>query len=348
MLLNARLLLFCIFLCSPSFTLLAQKIWDTTYYASCKNRLSLGLIVSDRSYRIGIESDNRNNAVNYAADARSAVGFVADYDKIALAVLFKAKYRDEARKGRSSYNNFMIGIGANRFLLEGSYRYFKGFYDENSGAYLPAFTDTTPFYQAPGLGATLLKLRFYYFMNYKRFSFKSAYSCGYRQTRSASSFILSFQFINERLRGDSAMIPFYLREQYGANARLNGLYFRGLGGGVGVTGTWVMGKKGWFLNGILVPNFQLQQRTYFYDSRNEQRDGVYFGAVLDGRVSLGFNSDRFFMSLMAGNDLHLLRGQGVRFEPSFTFASFMIGYRIGIPEKGVVGKVKNSEIYRKL
>lgn len=336
------------FLCNSFSFVFAQKTWDTTYYASCKNRLSLGLIVSDRSYRIDIESIERTNTVNYAADARSAIGFVADYDKIALAVLFKANYRDEARKGRSSYNNFMIGIGANRFLLEGSYRYFKGFYDENSGAYLPAFTDTTPFYQARGLGATLLKMRFYYFTNYKRFSFKSAYSCGYRQTRSATSFILSFQMINERLRSDSVMIPYYLRELYGENAQLNGLYFRGFGGGVGVTGTWVMGKKGWFLNGILVPNFQLQQRTYFYDSRNEQREGVYFGAVLDGRLSLGFNSDRFFMSLMAGNDLHLLKGQGIRFEPSFTFASFMIGYRIGIPEKGVVDKVKNSNIYRKI
>jgi hypothetical protein len=325
----------------------AQENWDTTFYVSCKNRLSLGLVVSERSYNIDISADTGSaTAINFDTEARNAIGFIADFDKLALKLLFKTKEKLNERKGNTRNSNFFLGIGSNKFLFEGSYRFFKGFYDETSGNYIPQFNDTTPYFKSSGMSANLIKAKIYYFTNHNKFAYKSVYSCGFRQLRSSFSGVLTANFMNERIMSDSSMIPALLQNEYGNSSTIKGLSHTGFGVGAGLTGTLVFFKR-FFANLLFVPSLHAQQRHYHYLNK-KGTSGYYATLLLDTRVSLGYNAERFFLLVTGTNDRHWIKGKGVNIQPSFISGTFILGYRFNVANNGWLKKVRSSGIYKKI
>jgi len=325
----------------------AQQNWDTTYYVSCKNRLSFGLMVSERSYNIDISADTGTaTTINYDTEARNAIGFIADFDKLSLKILFKTKEKLNERKGNTRNSNFFIGFGSNKFLIEGSYRFFKGFYDETSGNYIPQFNDSTPYYKSSGMSANLIKAKVYFFNNHKRFAYKSVYSCGFRQLCSSYSGVLSANFMNERIIADSSMIPTLLQNEYGNASDIRGIAHTGFGAGAGLTGTLVFFKR-FFANLLFVPSLHAQQRNYKY-LKKEGSSGYYATLLLHTRLSIGFNNERFFILVTGTNDRHWIRGKGVNIQPSFISGTFIIGYRFNVTNTGWIQKVRASQVYKKI
>lgn len=342
-----RMLLFILFLGLGNMNSNAQTSWDTSYYVSCKNRLSLGLVFSQRGYQIDIKSDTGSiPPVNYNADARSAVGFILDFDKLSVQALFKTREHLNDKKGKTRNNNFLLTIGGNKFLFEGSYRFFKGFYDETSGDYLPEYNENTPYYQLNGMTENLFRAKVYYFSNNRKFSYRSAYYCGYRQIKSAFSAVITANFMNERLVADSSLIPYFLKTNYGNASNIRGIAHTGFGTGAGITGTIVIYKR-FFANFFFVPSIHVQHRSYKYTAADD-KSGYYGTLLLDTRLSVGFTGERFFTLMAVTNDRHWINGKGISIQPSYVSATFIIGYRFTVSKQGFVKKVKDTEIYNKL
>lgn len=339
-----RLLLLLLLCCQ---TLSAQPTWDTTYYVTTKNRLNLGLVLSQRSYQIDLSSKNDTaRSFSYDAYAPGAIGFIADYDKISLQVLFKMKAQSDPKKGQTRFSNLALAVGGNNILFEGGYRFFKGFYDESSANYINQYTDSTPYYQLPDLTANYIKIKGYYFTNRKHFSYKAVYSCGYRQIKSSSSWVLTANFLNERLAADSSLVPLPLREEYPQSYPIKGVSHFGLGAGIGYTATLVFLKR-FFANLTFVPSIHLQQRKYSLIN-NDETKGYYGTLLIDSRVSLGYSAERFFVLFSGTNDRHWITGKSLSIQPSFISGTFVLGYRFNVENKQVVKKVKKSGLYQRL
>lgn len=327
----------------------AQTEWDTTYYKSTKNKLNLGLVISQRSYQIGlnpIRNDSSARSFSYRANAPGAIGFMADYDKISLSVLFKLKATDDPKNGYTRFNNLSLSLGGNQILFEGGYRFFKGFYDETSSGYLPGYTDTTPYYRQSSMTANYVKIKGYYFTNRERFSYRSIYSCGYRQLKSASTWVLTANFLSERLIADSALIPVYLRSEYDHGDNIRGVAHLGLGGGAGFSGTLVFWKR-FFANLTFIPSLHVQRRLY-KTTDNRDTEGYYATLLTDSRISVGYSGDKFFMLLSGTNDQHWLKGKGMNIRPSFISGTFAVGFRFNVENTRAVKKVKSTQIYNRL
>lgn len=331
----------------------AQSNFDSTYYVSNKKRLSLGLLTSVRNYKVTIQQKFNNDPkgisnVAWQADARTATGFSIDYGKIALNIAFRTGKTEPEKKGITDYRNIALSFGGNRILSEASYRDYSGFYDNNTTNYTQPFNDTTPYYQDPNMRAQLVKLKLMYFPGNKKFSYKAAYSSGYRQLKSALSTIVAGSIHYERLQTTTSLIPEPIRGFYAPGAdSICKLNTYALSGGFGITGTLVVLKR-FFLNVTVLPYLELQKRDYGWTDNIKNKEAVELALSGDLRGSIGYSTDRFFILIYTLNDIRNMNAKGLQIQSTFTSGTLNIGYRFDVSHLGAVNKVTNSKLYQKL
>lgn len=343
-------LLLLLLLIAKAFIVDAQSDFDTTYYESCKKNLSIGLLFAQRSYELRVTQKitadtNALSPINYIAEARNTSGFIIDYDKFSLQVGFRTGKTDVAKKGITDYKNIQLNVGGNKILFEGSYRQYEGFYDSRSSYYLSNFNDSTPYYHNNNLNALRIKVRALYFTNYEKFAYKSVYSCGYRQKKSAYTWVLAGSSYYESFSSSSGIIPDSIRNFYGGQQTLNEISNLGIAGGIGLSGTLVVFKR-FFVNATAIPSIAMQFRNYKYiDIQNSK--ATYIALNADLRLSIGYNAEKFFLFICSGTDIHVYEGKGLSITPRFTTTMFTFGYRFGVnPE--FTKKMQEHSIYKKL
>jgi hypothetical protein len=319
----------------------AQKYIDSTYYVSCRNRLSVGIHFTARSYKLNIsqkiETDSTGKSpVKYQADAVNSFGFIVDYKKLLLQVGFRTGKVDEFKKGRSQYSNLMLNIGGNKFLFETTYRRYKGFYDQNTPNYLSSYNDTLPYFINNNLEAVRFKMKGIYFSNYRKFAYRSVYSCGYRQLKSNATWIYTPSIYREKISSSKGIIPDSIRTYYGGQRDLEEIRITGASFGVGGSGTLVLSKK-FFINLTFVPSIELQRRRYSYLDKGDNK-ATYVSLNADVRSSIGYNTEKFFIYILNTADLHVFQGFGITIQPSFTTNSLVVGYRFSVDKN----KEKNT------
>ncbi len=326
---------------------------DNTYYKSNNKGVSLGLLTSVRDYKVTIQQNFNDDpqgisSVAWQADARTATGFSIDYGKIALNIAFRTGITEPEKKGITDYRNVALSFGGNKFLSEASYRDYSGFYDNNTSKYTQPFSGATPYYQDANMHAQLVKLKLMYFPGHRKFSYKAAYSSGYRQLKSALSTIVAGSVHYEKLQTTTSLIPEPIREYYGPGAdSICKLNTYALSGGFGITGTLVIFKR-LFLNVTVLPYIELQKRDYGWSDDNKSKKALELALSGDLRGSIGYSTDRFFILLYTLNDIRNMNAKGLQIQSVFTSGTLNIGYRFDIAHLGAVKKVTNSKLYQKL
>lgn len=65
--------------------------------------------------------------IAYVAEANLIYGIELNYDKFNISLGFKNPSTQTKQKGDTKYRNIALNIGGNRWILENSYRSYKGF-----------------------------------------------------------------------------------------------------------------------------------------------------------------------------------------------------------------------------
>ncbi|HEY1038751.1 MAG TPA: DUF4421 family protein [Bacteroidia bacterium] len=322
--------------------------WDTNYYRKYSERFIIAGYQSERRYHIEFDPetslDSNKAKANYYASANKVTGIEVDFDKISLSVGFKSTPPENvAQKGKTTYSNFGFSFGGNKWILETSYRKFKGFYDQNTSVYDTSYTPEKPFYQNPSMVNESVKAKFFYFSNNKKFSYKSAYSCAYRQLKSSATWVLTGNIYYNSLRTDSSFAPKLVREYYGGNAYLNGMRMQGISGGGGFSVNIILWKA-LFFNLTGIANMELQGRKNTWIDR-PQNKVTYTTMSFDLRASLGINNKNFFMTLSSLNDMNLYNSGVLNIASTFYSGSFTIGYRFRAKTPGWYKKIQATKLY---
>lgn len=341
-------------LCVPAF---AQKEVnfslkrDSSYYYKYDDRLVVAMYQSYRTYNLlfsqTVTPDSTGRSIlEYHADANNITGIELDYDKFSLSFGIKSSSPNTYKKGNTAYSNFGFSFGGNRWRLETSYRKYKGFYDIRTAAYDTTYRDSLPYYQNPSLTNRSVRAKFFYFFNNKKFSYSSAYSCTYRQTRTAFSWALVGNIYQNTLSADTSFFPHFVRNMYGGNADLNRLGVVGLSGGAGFSGNIVLFRS-LFVNLTFLIGPEIQWRKYAHYS-GASRTFAYLTGAGDGRASIGYNSRNFFMTLTTLNDFYATNGRGLQFTTKFISGAFTFGYRFKVKDPKFMGKVRENKFYKML
>jgi hypothetical protein len=153
-------------------------------------------------------SDATFPSASYNAAAKIGIGVGFDWDKFGFSFGLFTLPSDEEHTGTTDYSNFSLAIGGTKYIIEGSYREYKGFYDENTPQYDSAnFAHTGIYYQDPDLTGKYVKGNIVYVFSNKKFCIKSAYSSVYRQVKSAGSFISIANVYYEEVTSANKIIP---------------------------------------------------------------------------------------------------------------------------------------------
>jgi len=329
---------------------LAQQ--DTNYYHKYKDRLVVSLyqsIIRTDNIAIGQlfgDAANKDSTkLSYNADANLVTGVELAYDKFSVSVGYRSVPPEGAtRKGKTYHSNFSASVGGNKWMLQGGYIRYKGFYDANTSFYDTSFNSTTPFYQNPKMTTEAVKFKFLYFTNHDKFSYKSAYSCAYRQLKSCASWVLVSNLYYKNMSTDSSFIPHFIRNSYGSYADWNGLNVIGASAGGGASGNLVIGKR-LFLNVTFVMGFESQWRDYSYFSSPSAKRN-YLSVSGDFRAALGYNGKKFFMTLSSMNDFSFYNSGQITVKSSFLSGYFSFGYRFKVKTPKIYQKFQETKVYK--
>ena len=326
--------------------------YDSTYYVKYENDFILSLYTSVRSYGITASQTTSVDTagisgLDYKADANEVTGIEINYDKFSVSFGIKSKPPDTKKKGRTSYNDFAFSFGGNRWILETSYRGYKGFYDLNTARYDTTFADSVPFYNIPSMSNQAVRGKFLYFFNHRKFSYKSGYTCTYRQLKSAFSLVAVGNIYYNKLATDTSFIPHFVRDYYGQNAYLNHLGITGLMAGAGFSGNIVL-LKSLFFNMTFVAGPESQWRNYGY-YQGQSRVLNYITVSGDFRTSLGINMKRFCMTVTSRTEFGATHGNGIKLDTKFYSGAFTIGYRFKKEnDPWVLEKFRRTKLYQLL
>ena len=187
--------------------------------------------------------------------------------------------------------------------------------------------------------STSYKMKFLYFTNNKRFSFKSGYSCSYRQLKSSFSWVITANGYYNTLNSDSSFIPKLVQPFYDTHANIKGLDAIGCSVYGGASFNLVMWRA-FFINITVLVGPEQQWRTYKYfnDTLHYGRTTSYVALSGDIRGSTGLNFKRWFVSLTGVTDFSYYKSNSTMFVSKYFSGAFSIGYRF---------KVKTPKIYRK-
>lgn len=323
--------------------------WDTNYYKKYSERFIVSVFQSKRDYHIQIDPQHITDTSaraksDYYADANTVSGIEINFDKISFSFATKSTPPEASTlKGKTTYTNFGASIGGNEWLLESSYRKFKGFYDKNTSLYDTSYKPGMPYYQNPSMINEGVKLKFMYFRNHHEFAYKSAYTCVYRQVKMASSFVLSSNLYYNSLRTDSSFAPPLVRKYYDDYDYLNGMRMLGASVGGGGSINFVLWRA-LFVNLTGLANIESQWRKNHWVN-GTLRYLTYGTMSFDLRGAIGINNKNFFLTVSSMNDINVYSSGKLSIVSTFYSGNFNIGYRFKVKPPAWYKRFQASKLY---
>jgi hypothetical protein len=345
------------FICTAAILLFSNSFsfaqFDTTYYKKYDDRFIVALYQSFvRQFDISISqkmiSDTTGkSALHYMADANAVSGIELDYDKLGISFGYKSvPPQNETKKGKTYYTDLGFSLGGNKWIIESSYRKYRGFYDLNTSRYDPAYNDSTPYFQNPSMTSEMFKAKFLYFTNSKKFSYKAAYTCCYRQLRCSASWTLVGNLYHYKVSADTSIIPHFVNSYYGSFSDLNKMQITGISAGGGASVNIVLFKS-IFANLTFVMGWESQWRNYHHYSGDEALLN-YISLSGDLRSSIGYNGKSFFIMLNSKNDITAFSSGQMDIVNKFVSGAFTLGYRFRIKKPGIFKKLEKTKVHQLL
>jgi len=339
----------------------AQRTWDSTYYVKYKSRLIVSFFQSYRNYNIELEQYLKKDTfglskINYIAQANNISGIELNFDKLNFSFGYASIAPTNVKQtGKTNHFNIGMNIGGNEWILETGYRRYQGFYDKNTPRYDSAFTkwdsigtDKRGIYtQFPHMISTSYKMKFLYFTNHKRFSFKSGYSCAYRQLKTSFSWVITANgYYNTISTTDSSLFPKKVRSYYDSHANLQGLNVGAFSVYGGASINLVMWRA-LFINLTVLGGPEQQWRTYRYfnDTLHYNRTTSYLAFSGDIRGSIGLNFKRWFMTLNGVTDFSYYKSGDMMFLSKYFSGQFSIGLRLRVKTPKIYQKFQQTKLY---
>lgn len=341
-------LFFLLYFSSPAQT---TPKWDTLKYQKFNYNLIIGVYQGYRNFVNEFQQFKVSDTLGYSkqrymAESRLVGGIEFTYDKFGFSIgLRSTPPKQSEGKGATNTLNANFNFGGNKWFVQNNLRYFDGFYDSNTGNYDTTIRQTGRYYQRPDFQTLLLRSKFLYFTNHKRFSFRSGFSGNYRQLRSAATWILSGNINYSYLGCDSSFFGYASRPFYGDYGSMNSLDVFGLSLNVGAAGTLVI-LKGFFLTGLFIVGPEQQWRRYGYSDGSNRLS--YISVSGDLRFSIGVNLKRCYFIAFNSNDFSIYNSSFVGISSSSIGGGFTFGWRFRAKPPELYRKFQETRLYKAL
>jgi len=312
---------------------------DTNYIQRFPSKLVVSPFISSQSATIAIRpynwvGDTNITPFDYQPNLRGGYGISFSYRIIDFSLGFRQKISANSEKiyGKSSSFGLSFRVWASRKILaECNLQSVSGFANISTQQFDTInYTKENPYQLRPDLTMQFIKLRMVYQSNPDKFSYRSSFGFSERQKKSAAGFLFNTRAYLHSFFADSSLIPSQLKNNYPHHKDINQMAMAAIGVAPGIGGTWTRGR--WFLTGVLFVGVDLQNLRYEEAGGTEFKQETKLSANADFRVSLGYNTPRFFFGIQSINDYTLLRPSPFKMNTNYNKGLFSIGYRFDSPK----------------
>ena len=320
------------------------------YYTKYKDKFVFGLHQFTQQFNFVFTQNNISDSLghskmDYNADANIATGVFLAWEKIAFGLTLRTTPpENNSKKGQTTYRNLRLSIAGNKWLLETSYRRFKGFYELQSARVdTLTYTPETPYFLNPSMQNRDIKAKFFWFTNHKKFSYKAAYNGVHRQLKSAISPVFTANIHHQSLSTDTSFITPLAWSFWPIERNVHKINFTSLSAGGGIAGTLVIFKRV-YANLVFTLNVENQFRTY-HQRQKPVEHLTYMSLSGDFRASIGYNGNRFYLIGYSMNDFFFITRNDNVIVSKLLSGGVALGYRFNVKERPFMKKVKSSKIY---
>ncbi len=304
--------------------------FDTTYIKIYPNFLSVGIHVFSPSLYSTITPEN-STAIGNKADAKfrtsiaDIIGFSANYRfvSIGFALLLKQGLNKHSGYAPSSYHTLTVKYNNAKYSLQFKYLKLKGLTDINQSSNMPVRKRADILnreYQFEGV----------YNFDWKRYSYQARSSFSQRQIKSRAGFLLKGGLYYKKFAGDSALLSLDKRKYYEEFADNKGIQTFSIKIAPGVGGNLILYKR-IFLSMAAFTSFDLYLYRYINsaDETSNRRSSAVF--TIDGYISLGYQSKRFYAGLRYETDRRNASLHGINMGVINSYTGLEFGYRFDAP-----------------
>lgn len=313
-----------------------ESKFDTTYIASYYNDLVIGLSLPQKNVDFTLADVENEQELVYQVNTKTSIGFKASYKwlGISLGIGIPKTRTQEEKYGKTEGLDLQVNTYLRKFVIDGYFQYYKGFYLENMDRYFEGFSELDlNHYQRPDLAFTNVGLSFRYVKNHKKFSYKSSYDFNEKQKKRAGSLLIGgYAFINGAT-ADSIVVPAFAQNDFSDQGQFSNIVAINIGFSLGYVYTFVI-LDNFFITLGVVPGVGLQ--TYSsYDTNEELIDSKNgLGVSTVARFSLGYSKNRFYTALSGvsgSNNLFNKDQTAINF--GYGNVRFTAGYRFSLKKK---------------
>ncbi|MEP6927239.1 MAG: DUF4421 domain-containing protein [Ginsengibacter sp.] len=303
---------------------------DNGYYVTYPDKLMLRAYLSQKFAPITISSSKNNVDINYKTNStlNLGIGFTYGIVTFNLSYGFSFLNKDQG-KGKTKGLDFQFHLYPRKWAIDllGTFR--KGFYLDPEGKNGLNLVD---YYQRPDIKRDVIGFSVFRVPNANKFSYRAALTQNDWQTKSAGSLLYGGEAYYGSVKGDSALIPGKVSNNF-EQAGINKINFFSIGPGIGYAYTLVI-HKNFFITGSAIGSLDLNFSSEENAGTKKKKTSVLPGGVYKG--ALGYNSSTWSVSAnITGNALYTGSASSSKeyFLPTGN-VRFILAKKIGLKKHG--------------
>jgi hypothetical protein len=286
---------------------------DTNYIQAYKDELTVRTYISRKQNRYFLASKLASPYLKYHTNDNLLLGLGYTYSFLTLNLGIKMPFinGDDDIYGESRYFDLQAHTILRSYIIDFYLQWNKGYYLSNPEDLIPGWDPDGPFPMRGDMRTHILGLNVQYLFNSERFSYKASFLQNEFQKKSAGSPILGLEAYWMLGMTDSLMIGGNIpKSGFLENQDFNQVDIANAGVNGGYTYTFVWDEK-LYLSLSTVLGFSAgYNQIHYTDSSTTITSKMTVGYCNTSRVSLGYNSKRYFVGLSYSHFLMSNRAPG--------------------------------------
>jgi Domain of unknown function (DUF4421) len=274
------------------------KDHDSSYYQSFERYITTRFFFSQKYTRLEMEKETNVSRLRYIPNTSLDAGIGVTYQSLTVNIGYAFGFLNtDHEKGKTRSLDIQPHIYGRKWVYDLTAQFYKGYYLNPKGF---ASGDPNKYYVRSDLRTQLLGVSAYRLLNPSKFSFRAALLENEQQKKSAGSFLIGAETYYGIIKGDSAIVPSSLSENY-LQKDVRRLDFIKIGPGVGYAYTYVINKT-FYLTGSLTASLSIDYSNQ--QGADGKTDNIAINKGFVYRIAAGYDKNNWNANFsLVGNQM---------------------------------------------
>lgn len=273
---------------------------DTNYIEAYKDELTVRAYLSRKQNRYYLSSGLANPFLKYNTNDNILLGLGYTYNFLTLNLGVKMPFinKDDDIYGESSYLDLQAHTILRSYIIDIYLQWNTGYYVSNPEDLIPDWDPEGPYPMRGDMRTQILGLNIQYLFNSDRFSYKASFLQNEFQKKSAGSPIAGVEAYWMLCMTDSVMVGGYIPSSgFMEDQPFNQVDISNVGINGGYTYTFVWNEKLYLSLSTVLGFSGAYNKVHYTETSTTINDGITLGYSNTSRISLGFNTRKYYVGL---------------------------------------------------